>query len=168
MFRLLIGSAAACLVLVATAGAAEVKFRKVASKAGKFTVEMPGTPKEATQTTRSGAKFYQFETRPDVTKVYRVQYVDLNSKETDAQKVLKLFRDGFRKGATLVGDKEITLGARKVPGREYRLEAQKGVHVRERLYRSGARIYILHVVALNKDYLGSKDADRFFDSFKVD
>lgn len=160
MTRLL--AVAVCLVAGSVGSAQALKFQKFQSKDGKYSVEMPGTAKETSQGNRGKA-----EVRPVITKIFRVQYIDLpNAQGKQAQQVITVFRSGYRKGATFTGDKVIALG--KIPGREYTLEAGKNVHVRERMYLSGNRLYILHVVSFNdKSYLTGKEAEKFFGSFEV-
>jgi hypothetical protein len=155
----------------APAAAGELKFQTVTPKGGRFTVEMPGEPKESIDQAGTDEEEHTFGVALSDAKVFRVKYIDLVGWRIDpknAQVILDVFREGFRQGARFEGDKEITLKKYGLPGREYVLEAEKGLFVRERLFLSGERVYILQVVSLGvKDFLSSKDADRFFDSFQV-
>jgi hypothetical protein len=182
---MLIGVAGECIVsrilvssvialVLAGPGAADspkITFEKVTSAAGRFAADMPGQPAETTEKLPSGT-LHSFAVMAAGPSVFRIKYIDFPegevTKKNDPQGSLKAFRSGFREGKTFEGDKEISLGTEKIPGREYRLEADKGVFVRERLYVTGDRLYIVHVGSLNnKDFLGSDAANRFFDSFKI-
>jgi len=174
MFRsMLVGAAIICLALsrTAPAAAADLKFQPVASDAGRFDVEMPGEPKETVEGAGTRDENHTFAVAMAGPKVFRVEYIDINGVDLEGKdplKVLRLYRDGFRKDVKIEGEKEVTLGKDKVPGLEYACQPQDGVFVRERLFLAGKRIYTLHVVAIgDKDFLDSGDADHFFRSFKI-
>src|SRR5581483_11906211 len=103
-------------------------FEKVTSQSGRFTVEMPGQPTDKVEKSDEGER-HTFAVVAAGPKVYRVAYFDFPKEvaQKDPQTVIKAYRDGFRSGKTLDGDKIITLGPGKIPGREYSLEADKGV-----------------------------------------
>jgi hypothetical protein len=155
-------------LLAAGVAADPIALQKFTSAPGKFTVDMPGKPVESTDKHMDWTQV-SFSAVVAGDRVFRVQYIQFGANDVpnyaDPQEGLKRFRDGFRHDKTIEGDKVISLGPDKVPGREYWLEAAKGVYVRERLYRRGDRLYIVHVVATTKDFLTSPDANRYFDSF---
>jgi hypothetical protein len=156
-------------LFVAVALAADsIAFQKFTSSSGKFSVDMPGKPVESTDKHMDWTQYTFAALAPDKS-VYRVEYIQFAPNNApqyaNPQEGLTRFRDGFRKGKIIHDDKVISLGQEKVPGREYWIEADPGVYVRERLFRRGDRLYIMHVVAATKDLLTSADANRFFDSF---
>lgn len=146
------------------------KFQPFASVAGRFAVELPGKPRESVKTLPDGEKAYHFAMPISRELVFFVGYLDVEEKfikGKDPQERLKAFLTGSRRGAKIEDDTEIALGANKVPGRTYWVEAEKGFYVRERLYLDGNRIYWLYVGAEDKTILTSRDAERFFASFRI-
>jgi hypothetical protein len=145
------------------------EFRAFTSKEGGFMVKMPGAPEQKSKDLGKGAMEYDFEVRNGL-EIYRVEIVDLGNAfpiNKEAQLILKAFRSGFRQGAKFEGEKEITLGTDEFPGLEYQVDVGNGALVRERLYLVGKRIVTLHVVGMKKEFLTSKEANRFFDSFQI-
>lgn len=151
-----------------------LEFKIIMSKEGRFRVDMPGTPKVTVQKT-SIDNFYTFEVAlPEPSTVrFAVSYIDLRDADVqgaDPQKILQIWRDGARKGATFEDDKEISLGKAKIPGRDYRVQVKsaKGQVGREEMFLAGKRLYVLAVGGqVPKDYLNSKEANQFFDSFTI-
>jgi len=146
-------------------------FEKVSSAAGNFSVEMPGRPTETSKNYPGKATLHTFAVEAAGPSVFRIEYLDFVGDQTarirEPQQSILAYRGGFREGKTFEGDKEIALGPEKTPGREYSLEAQPGVFVRERMYSKDGRIYVVHIVATNKDFLNSAAANQFFDSFRI-
>jgi uncharacterized protein (TIGR03000 family) len=140
------------------------------SREGRFTAMIPGKVAPSTEDLGRGLMRYIFSA-PTAGRNYQVSYIDFPEKaikDKDPLELLKAFRAGYREGKKFEGEKEITLGKGKVPGIEYRLDAGDGAHVRERLYLDGNRLYTIFVVGVKeKDFITSKEADGFFESFKI-
>ena len=150
----------------------QLKFQKLESAAGRFTVEVPGAAKEKTEGLGdTGLTQHSFDVVVPPSSRFHISFIDFREasiKGKDPQAVLKAYREGIRDGAEFEGDKVIHLGKAKVPGREYRLESEKDVFVRERLVLAGNRLYIVMLASrADKQFLSSTDADRFFDSFAI-
>lgn len=70
------------------------------------------------------------------------------------------------RGGTATGKEKITIGGH--PGIEFKLEGAGGMAYRYRVCAVGRWAYVLHVMALDdKAALDGKDADRFFESFRI-
>jgi hypothetical protein len=146
-------------------------FKKFESEEGRYSVEIPGKIKQGAIKAGEGMKEYAAVGEPPGgERVFWVSYLDFKPeglRGRPPQALMKTYRDGLRKDKTIEADKEITLGDRKVPGRDYRLQAEEKFFVRERLYWDGIRCYRLYVGSPDKGFLDSKAANRFFDSFKI-
>jgi uncharacterized protein (TIGR03000 family) len=140
------------------------------SREGRFTADMPGKVVPSTEDLGGGRKRFIFSA-PAKDRNHQVSYMDFSAKTVEGKDpiaLLKAFRSGYREGKKFEGEKKIELGKDKVPGIEYRLDAGDGVFIRERLYLASNRLYTVFVASVkDKDFLTSKDADRFFDSFKI-
>src|SRR5262245_60482489 len=82
----------------ALAGGAGLSFRQVRPQEGKFSVEMPGVPREITQDRPGGAKERSFAVSASLTLVFRVTVLEVppsSVRGKDAHRVLEVFRDGF-------------------------------------------------------------------------
>jgi hypothetical protein len=147
-----------------------LSFQKVTSADGKFTVEMPGKPTDTT-TDVSGWKHHQSAVLiVNKERVYRyvVSYMDLSGVDlSDPQKLIQLYQIGCRKGQKILEEKPISLGTRKIPGRDYRIETGTDVMVHEWLLLDGARLYNVFVATNVKDFISSKNANRLFDTFEI-
>src|SRR5262249_25940184 len=102
----------------------ELKFQAVESGAGPVDRQMPGAPEETTEDLGNGLKRHSFDVPVSGKINCHVSYIDLAAATVegkDPQEVMKVFRSGYRAGTEPEGDKEITLGKERVPGREYRL-----------------------------------------------
>lgn len=171
MFRITTGLAVVAGLALGGAAPADTvfEFTKFTSPAGRFSVELPGKPKEETQKNSDGSPQYIFSVSKLPVAEYRIYYSDFEPKVVqgkDPGVLLKAFRDGASKGAKIDSEKELTLGDAKVPALDYRFARDK-LFVRERAVLAGTRLYMLEITALGKDFLGSEDANRFFDSFAV-
>lgn len=146
-------------------------FKKFESEEGRYSVELPGKIKQGATNAGEGMKEYVAVAEPPAgDRVFWTSYLDFKPEDLRGrppQELMKSYRKGLRKGKTIEDDKEITLGDRKVPGRDYRLQAEEKYFVRERLYWDGTRLYRLYVGSPDKEFLDSKAANRFFDSFKI-
>lgn len=158
--------AMACgLLLVSGCGKAE--FKEFASADGRFKVQMPGTPKEETQTAAGATmKIYSLQEKDGA---YAAAFADLPipSGESEAQLQARLdgSRDGMVRnvGGTLTSESRITLSG-KYPGREVQADipSKKGV-LRARIYLVDRRLYQVMVTG-TKPWATSADATKFLDS----
>jgi uncharacterized protein (TIGR03000 family) len=140
------------------------------SREGRFVADIPGKVAPSTEDLGGGRTRFIFSA-PAKGRNYQVSYIDFPAKTLEGKEpiaVLKAFRAGYRENKKFEGEKQIELGKDKVPGIEYRLDAGDGVFVRERLYQAGTRLNTVFVAGVkDKDFLTSREADRFFDSFKI-
>jgi hypothetical protein len=176
-FRVLIVGLALPLVLIAAKTKDKEKgtaaWKEFTSKEGGFVVLMPGVPVEDKKALRlpsgpADLNLYVVERKKEET-AYIVAYCEL------PETVLKNGTDENRldyaqkravastKGK-LAGEKKIKLGT--YPGRELRFEVEGKGEVRQRIYAAREKVYQL-MVAGPKEMTDSKDADKFFQSFKL-
>jgi hypothetical protein len=140
-------SAALCLLVSAFACADDRKPKYVhTSNEHGFTVGLPGKPKlEPTKLTTVAGTLNVHTTRYDSGSEL-VLSVTVCDYPKDFAKVPpeKVFEGvvGEMKGADgkVIEEKEITLGAEKYPGRQWRIEAGKSV-IRVQVYLVGSRLY---------------------------
>ena len=85
----------------------------------------------------------------------------------DAALTLEQVRDGTR-GSTgrIVEDREINIGADKVPGRSFTMNFGESFY-HARIYLKGDRLYQVIITGKTKDDVTSKKADMFLDSFAI-
>ncbi len=148
------------LLLAAAAASGQGDWKEFTWKEGKCSVRLPGTP----TVKKDSLQLAQGES------VYVILYVDTPGMSKADDKLLKKIFDSARdelvktlKGK-LVGDTPIKLG--KAPGREVRIEAESPKSYRTRLYQVGDRYYQLILMG-SKEATASKDAEKFFGSFKT-
>ncbi|MBY0228994.1 MAG: hypothetical protein K2W96_06930 [Gemmataceae bacterium] len=155
------------LLLALSALAADQAFKTHAARGG-FSIDLPAMPRLSNdgffETTR-----HEIRAVPGPSQAFVASHADFKEgafKGREAYRVLTAIRDGWRKGKEIQCERRFTAGPRKVPCLEYQVELPGPVHVRERLYLDGDRVYVLYVAALkDKAVPASKDADRFFASF---
>jgi len=164
-----LATAVAALFLAASlAPAADLKEFK--SAGGKFTVKMPGDPKESKQKTAVGDLVMHTVELPE--GAYSVQWVDIPATAKEDEATLKKRLEGARDGGVgavggkVLADKEIKLGD-KYPGRDFTgdIPAQKGL-LRCRVYFVDGRLYQVMVVG-KKEFVEGKDTNAFLDSFAL-
>lgn len=161
---------AALLLLVSATRGAELEFKEFKSDKGRFSIDLPREPKTSVKDVGDGIKENTFFSPVSKDLMFTVKYLDFPQKLVtgkDPQERMKTFRRGYRKGKEILDDEVISHKATKVPGRDYRLEAEPGFYVRERMYWDAGRLYIMYIGSEDKDDLTSDDAKRFFDSFKI-
>jgi hypothetical protein len=146
------------------------EWKEFSSEEGRFKVLMPGEPKA-----------YQLDTESDFGKgklnMFRVMagetgYVANYSDFPEAIKKqpLKQVFDSSRDGAIanlsgkLATEKDIKLGDH--PGRETLIDVSGKAMFRAKVYLVGRRMYQVVMVG-SKEAVSSKDAEKFFDSFKL-
>jgi len=158
------------LALLLLTGCGPEQLKPFSSPDGKFSVQMPGTP---TQKTESAAgitfKMYLVERGSNGMMVaFADMPIQANEPDAVIQKRLDGARDGAVKNinATLTSSSSITL-AGKNPGRELtaNLPENKGI-VKMRIYIVGTRMYQLMVLS-TPSYVNSENAGKFFDSFTI-
>lgn len=164
---------AVCLALVIPARAADEKWQTFTSKEGRFSVALPGKPKEETKqaTTPSGKKkeFRTFTLVSAPDRIYLVNYNDYPEAVVREPKNKETAFDAIRKGlgGKVVSEKKISVGKNKSPGRELLIELPMKIFYRARIFFVGKRLY--QTVAMGADeFVRGKKADQFFDSFKVE
>jgi len=151
--------------------AADTRFVEVAPRGGRFTVQMPGQPKEQKNSVKTAIgpiEFHMFIYERDPNSDYMVGYNDYPEgmmKKADSDKVLDGARDGAVKNVKgkLESEKKITLDGH--PGREFVATAE-GLKVRDRFYLVNDRLYQIMLVGSN-DFITGKDAEKFLNSFKL-
>jgi hypothetical protein len=152
----------------------EPKTITFTSKEGKFSVLLPGKPKEDTKKVKVDDRDadHHIFTAGQKDRAQLVTYLDY-LKETigeDKEKFLaeRLARNiAFLKGK-VASEEKLTIGKQKFPARDVVVEvADKKHSYRARLVLAGNRLY--QVVALGPDeFVKSKDVDEFFKSFVID
>lgn len=146
---------------------AQADWQKFSSDEGRFTVLLPGTPSEESQTdkTEDGIPYqehYFSVTQPNA--VYFVTYSDIAGEEVnqvDPDAVLKAATEGLLSdGGKLVSNHEISLSG--YPGREIQYRDSQGNLGNTRIFLVGGRLYQLVAIASNSD-----DIQMFFNSFEL-
>jgi hypothetical protein len=162
-------------VLTVGYGFAQTAWKEFNSKSGRFTVQLPGAPKDQKQTLKTEVGpidlyLYAFEVSKEF--AYIVSYADYPEalvKQGSKDKMLEGARDGAVKninGKLRSGsDKKVTLNGH--PGREFIIDAPDNVLVlKARQYLVNNRLYqTIAVVPKGKE--SSADVTKFIDSFKL-
>jgi hypothetical protein len=156
-------------------GAEEPKLVVLRSKEGKFSVTLPDKPAEKktkVKTAVGEVDAYLFSVDQKDRGAYLVTYNDYPAKSVGdgADKVLAGVIEANVKAlkGKLASEEKITIGAKKHPGREVRIELpdKKGLY-RAKLYLVGDRLY--QVVAFGPDdFAKSKAVDDYLKSFALD
>lgn len=148
-------------------------WKPFSSQEGRFKVLMPGTPSEdkSNVNTKAGEiTINRFSVRRENEALYAVAYSDLPDKfslnSADINPLLSEIAAGFAAGSRgrLVSQRNIRLG--NVPGREIRLQLERGAIARGRLYVANKRLYQV-VVATAKEKNLTKSIEGFFNSFQI-
>ena len=148
---------------------------KYTSATGKYTATFPAAPKEfATpdaDVVPAMGKYKYFSASLEINKddAYMVMYHDYPQGviKDEPQVVLERVKDGWKgdKGR-VVEDREISLGADKVPGRAFILN-NGAYYYRARIFLKDARLYQAIVVGKSKEFVAAPAADKFLDSFGI-
>jgi hypothetical protein len=147
------------------------EWKEFASKEGRFKIVMPGAPKQEELETESdfGKGVLHMNVAQADKTMYGANYCDFPAEIKNAP--LKKVFDSSRDGAVanlegkLVRESDIKLG--DYPGREIHIGAEDGKQLfRARVYLVDRRLYQV-VVFGSKEAAISKQADKFFDSFKL-
>lgn len=173
MKRYIIMPASILLVIFTTSCAR--KPQEFRSEAGRFSIMIPATPEESTQTmnTQAGKIDLHMFTAEKGDVGYIVGYSDYPEdvvKQSDPENML----DGSRNGAVsnvngkLVLESKVSLDGN--PGREIVIDAKTGAGqdatVKARIYLVGSRLYQVMVIG-PKGQISSADMDEFLQSFKL-
>jgi hypothetical protein len=156
------------------AGCGETTWSEFSSAEGAFSVLMPGTPTEQTQTqdTELGTIDVHSFTFEQNGVAYLVGYNIFPAAVTEAATPDSML-DGARGGqveavkGTLMNEEEITLGAYLGRDLEIQIENSDGTSsLRSRIFLVGDRLYQVMVVG-PKGQSTSPDTTKFLDSFKL-
>jgi hypothetical protein len=158
------------VALLALSGCGGPSFKEFSSADGKFKVQMPGTPKETSQT-QGDVKLKMFIVE-EKNGAYAVMYADLPFPEDLPPAVQAMSLNGsvesMTKGANgkKIASSEIKL-ADKYPGRSVEADLpDKGGKLNGRIYLVGKRLY--QVLVMGKgDFSKSEAATKFLDSFEL-
>jgi hypothetical protein len=148
-----------------------VEYQLFASSAGRYKVLFPGAVKTETtdvKTSTGPLKLTLDTATPAEGLIFMVTYVDAPddvAKSAPGPRLDKV-RDG-NKGTDgkVLSEKEITVGVEKYPGRDLLIQKPNAVF-RTRVVIAGNRLYQVMIQG-SAEFVGSKPADRFFDSFEV-
>lgn len=171
MFRASILALSAIAALSAFASADE----KYTSKDGKYSATFPAAPKEfatpEADVNPAMGKYKYFSAWAEVNKdnSFGVMYHDYPQGviKDEPQAVLERVKDGTKgdKGR-IVEDREIALGADKVPGRAFIIN-QGAYFYRARIFLKDSRLYQAIVVGKSKEEVSNEAASKFLDSFEI-
>jgi len=148
----------------------DLSFQRFDSVPGRFRVEFPGFPKQETEDWGSGVKGTVFIVRLEENYSFQVGYGDFTAfkpKVVDRLQSLKNIRASYRPGGEFLDEKELTLGDEKIPVLEYKVGGN-GSFDRERILSARDHLYLITVrTPGDKQFVVSKEVDRFFDSFDL-
>lgn len=152
------------------------EWKPFSPKNGKFTIKMPGTPNnqfiQDINYEGGKSKLYFFLLELDSGNgAYGISYNDYLIDKIDdnvIKRALDLGRDGVVRGfkGKLIASKDIKFD-NTYQGRDFTFEFGDGKRGREKMFLIDKRLYQI-VVLGSEEMVKSKDADKFFDSFKID
>jgi hypothetical protein len=157
--------------LIAQAKPDPLDYKPYASADGRYKILFPGAVKSETTDVKAKDATLKltldsFELSEGV--LFMVTYIDVPDEvaKSPAGPRLDKVRDG-NKGTDgkVHTDKEITIGADKLPGRDLVIE-KPAFFIRTRVVIAGNRLYQVMVQG-SKEFVTSKEVDRFFDAFEV-
>lgn len=161
--------------LLLASGCGRAEFKEYTSAAGNFKVQMPGSPKEESQSAKAPTGETMNLNVASVQQkdgVYVVMWSDLPIPAGESEKDIQTRLDGSRDGALrningkLTDEKKITIGD-KHPGRDIQADLPNGKgSLRARIYLVGTRLYQVMVVGTSS-WVSSADALKFLDSFAL-
>lgn len=158
------------LGLSATAAEPAIEYKLFASSDGRYKALFPGPVKTETSDvkTPNGNRKLTFDSvQVAEGLIFMVTYVDVPddvAKSPPGPRLDKI-RDG-NKGAEgkVLLDKEVSVGVEKLPGRDIVIEKSNSA-IRNRAVIAGNRLYQVMIQG-QKDFVVSKVADRFIESFE--
>lgn len=147
---------------------------KYTSANGKFVTTFPAAPKDFSTPdgdVNPGMGRYKYFSAWFENKdtSYGVMYHDYPQGviKDEAQAVLERVKDGTKgEKGRVVEDKEVALGADKVPGRAFIIN-QGTYYYRARIFLKESRLYQVIVVGKSKEEVSAPAADKFLDSFEI-
>src|SRR5262249_5784951 len=148
------------------------KWTPYTSKEGKFTILLPGTPKEQTQEAKTAAGTSKIHTLIAVVSVDEHYVVVFNAvpaaKTIGSEKLLDSARDGRSKSfGNVAGEKRVRVGKANFGGREVQFEAKNGKSTRARYFLVDETLF--QVIATGKDeFVKGDEVTKFLQSFKPD
>jgi hypothetical protein len=158
------------VVLMLVCGCGKPEFTEFRCAGGRFTVQMPGTPREQQQSVAGMTlKSYTVE---NWTGAYAVAYADIPWEYGDLGSKMTKLLDGAENGmiqnvnAKLLRSSDTKL-ANKYVGREVKAELPNKGLVLARIYVINRRLYQI-VVTGTREWVTSADATKFLDSLVVD
>jgi hypothetical protein len=168
-----IGAVVVLLIMIGDSIADEPKLEKVTSKEGKFTVEMPGKPKESSKeiNTPNGATTMYLFSLDGGAVAHLVTYSDHPAKvvkDLGTDKCLDNVRDGNVKGikGKLVDERKITIGKNRYPGRELIITFGDSKAYRARIYFVDNRLYQI-IYTGTEEGAKEKAVDAYLESFQL-
>jgi hypothetical protein len=164
-----------CFLLLFAAAAwaqsGEAGWKKYSSEAGKFSMQVPGTPDESSSTEK-GVMLHTFKVlqRPRLYLVIYSDYPDADLQLKTSNR-LSAERDGFIKGLTngkLVSEREITFkrGNTELPALEFTAETDS-VNYKSVVVLDGRRVYFACAGSI-KGNDSTSEFERFLGSFTLD
>jgi hypothetical protein len=165
---------AAVAAVIALAGCHKADWQTFSPEGGKFSILMPGKPRDATHTkkTPEGNLTSHLYIYSDKHAAYAVSYLDrpASGDTRTPDQILDSMRDAevAKSGGKLLGTSAIKL-PNGAPGREVEVSIKQGdgKHaMRDRIYLVNGRMYsVLAVVP--SDQLDAPDTVKYLDSFRV-
>ena len=159
------------LIAAGSFAAEPLDYKVYASAAGRYKGLFPGAVKTETTDVKAGDKTLKL-TLDSVEigdgDLFLVSYIDApdDVAKTPAGPRLDKVRDGNKgEDGKIITDKEISVGVEKHPGRDLLIE-KPNLFLRNRAVIAGNRLYQVMVQG-SKEFVTSKEVDRFFESFEV-
>lgn len=152
----------------ADATQATTTMQPFTSSDGRFSVLMPGSPKQESEQIahKDGGSWTLYEFTVSLENdyvVYMITYSDYDCAIGDPQTCLAQVRDGAVSGKTLTSDVAIDLNG--VPGRAYTVTDKDGWNYTIHSLLSGKRLYQL-IVTSSKDHPATL-TEQFLNSFRI-
>ena len=148
------------------------EYKPFASSAGRYKVLFPGGVKTETSDVKTAngttLKLTLDSVQLDDDTLYVVTHVDAPddvAKQPAGPRLDKVRDANKGTDGKVLAEKELTLGDDKHPGREVLIQKPNLV-IRNRIVIAGNRLYQVMIQG-SKEFVTSRDADRFFDSFEV-
>jgi hypothetical protein len=142
------------------------EFKKFEPAGGKFSVLIPGTPKETRQNAPSQVgqlSITMYVSELPGNRGFTVGITDL-PKGSSFDYIGGINGAAAKVKGTVTASNEITMDGKA--GREGFIKAPNGLTVRMQMCAVGERVYQLQAVG-NDAFVKSDDAKKFFDSFKI-
>ena len=153
--------------------AANKTWKDYSFPAGRFSVSLPGTPKEESQTTSTalGPLENHIITLETDEVIYMASYLDIPVSIADPDAIKKALDGGRDRAlANIKGEKkllsETEISIDGFAGRELRISLPNDILLRARFYLVKQRLYQI-LVLVSATEADAKDVIRFLDSFKL-